>query len=296
MNCELIRTFARFIVYTMEVISKITLLRERLSQLRSEGNSIGFVPTMGALHEGHASLVRRSVKENDVTVVSIFLNPTQFNDPKDLERYPRTLEADCRLLGECGADIAFAPSVKEIYPEPDTRQFSYPPTDSVMEGAMRPGHFNGVCQIVSKLFSYVETDRAYFGEKDYQQIAVIRRMVDDLGFKLQIVPCPVVRQSDGLALSSRNTLLSDEERVTAANIYRIMNESRSLDLTVQQTHDYVVEEINNIPGLTVQYFSIVDGESLADVTSWDDAPSIVGCITVFCGTKPIRLIDHIRYK
>ena len=296
MNCELIRTFARFIVYTMEVISKITLLRERLSQLRSEGNSIGFVPTMGALHEGHASLVRRSVKENDVTVVSIFLNPTQFNDPKDLERYPRTLEADCRLLGECGADIAFAPSVKEIYPEPDTRQFSYPPTDSVMEGAMRPGHFNGVCQIVSKLFSYVETDRAYFGEKDYQQIAVIRRMVDDLGFKLQIVPCPVVRQSDGLALSSRNALLSDEERVTAANIYRIMNESRSLDLTVQQTHDYVVEEINNIPGLTVQYFSIVDGESLADVTSWDDAPSIVGCITVFCGTKPIRLIDHIRYK
>ena len=296
MNCELIRTFARFIVYTMEVISKITLLRERLSQLRSEGNSIGFVPTMGALHEGHASLVRRSVKENDVTVVSIFLNPTQFNDPKDLERYPRTLEADCRLLGECGADIAFAPSVKEIYPEPDTRQFSYPPTDSVMEGAMRPGHFNGVCQIVSKLFSYVEPDRAYFGEKDYQQIAVIRRMVDDLGFKLQIVPCPVVRQSDGLALSSRNALLSDEERVTAANIYRIINESRSLDLTVQQTHDYVVEEINNIPGLTVQYFSIVDGESLADVTSWDDAPSIVGCITVFCGTKPIRLIDHIRYK
>ena len=296
MNCELIRTFARFIVYTMEVISKITLLRERLSQLRSEGNSIGFVPTMGALHEGHASLVRRSVKENDVTIVSIFLNPTQFNDPKDLERYPRTLEADCRLLEECGADIAFAPSVKEIYPEPDTRQFSYPPTDSVMEGAMRPGHFNGVCQIVSKLFAYVEPDRAYFGEKDYQQIAVIRRMVDDLGFKLQIVPCPVVRQSDGLALSSRNTLLSDEERVTAANIYRIMNESRSLDLTVQQTHDYVVEEINNIPGLTVQYFSIVDGESLADVTSWDDAPSIVGCITVFCGTKPIRLIDHIRYK
>lgn len=296
MNCELIRTFARFSVYTMEVISKITLLRERLSQLRSEGNSIGFVPTMGALHEGHASLVRRSVKENDVTVVSVFLNPTQFNDPKDLERYPRTLEADCRLLETCGADIVFAPSVKEIYPEPDTRQFSYPPTDSVMEGAMRPGHFNGVCQIVSKLFSYVEPDRVYLGEKDYQQIAVIRRMVDDLGFKVQIVPCPVVRQSDGLALSSRNALLSDEERVTAANIYRIMNESRSLGLTVQQTHDYVVEEINSIPGLTVQYFSIVDGDSLADVSSWEDTQSIVGCITVFCGTKPIRLIDHIRYR
>ena len=280
----------------MEVINTISKLRKRLAQKRKEGCTIGLVPTMGALHEGHASLVRRSVEENDVTVVSIFLNPTQFNDPKDLERYPRTLDADCQLLEQCKADIAFAPTVKEIYPEPDTRQFSYPPTDSVMEGAMRPGHFNGVCQIVSKLFMYVEPDRAYFGEKDYQQIAVIRRMVDDLGFKLEIVPCPVVRQSDGLALSSRNALLSDEERKTAANIYRIMNKSRSLGLSVQQTHDYVVDAINDIDGLEVQYFSIVDGDSLADVTSWDDAPGIVGCITVFCGTKPIRLIDHIRYK
>jgi len=280
----------------MTVINTISELRECLAQHRKEGHSIGLVPTMGALHEGHASLVRRSVKENDVTVVSIFLNPTQFNDPKDLERYPRTLDADCRILEQCGADIAFAPTVKEIYPEPDTRQFSYPPTDTVMEGAMRPGHFNGVCQIVSKLFSYVEPDRGYFGEKDYQQIAVIRRMADDLGFRLQIVPCPVVRQSDGLALSSRNALLSPEERKTAANIYRILNESRTLGLTIQQTHDWVVKEINAIPGLEVQYFSIVDGDSLADVTSWDETASIVGCITVFCGTTPIRLIDHIRYK
>ncbi|MBQ6192501.1 MAG: pantoate--beta-alanine ligase [Bacteroidaceae bacterium] len=280
----------------MKVINTINQLRECLAKYREEGRTIGLVPTMGALHEGHASLVRRSVEENDITVVSIFLNPTQFNDPKDLERYPRTLDADCRLLEACKADIAFAPSVKEIYPEPDTRQFSYPPTDSVMEGAMRPGHFNGVCQIVSKLFMYVEPDRAYFGEKDYQQIAVIRRMVDDLGFKLEIVPCPVVRQSDGLALSSRNALLSDEERITAANIFRVMNESRSLGLTVQQTRDYVVDRVNSIPGLKVQYFSIVDGDSLADVSSWSDAPSIVGCITVFCGPKPIRLIDHIRYK
>ena len=280
----------------METVNSISLLRELLAQRRSEGKSIGFVPTMGALHEGHASLVRRSVAENDVTVVSIFLNPTQFNDPKDLERYPRTLEADCRLLEECGADIAFAPTVKEIYPEPDTRHFSYPPTDSVMEGAMRPGHFNGVCQIVSKLFTYVEPDRAYFGEKDYQQIAVIRRMVDDLGFKVEMVPCPVVRQPDGLALSSRNSLLTDDERRTAANIYRVMKESRGLGLSVQQTHDFVVNGINAILGLEVQYFSIVDGDTLADVASWDAAPSIVGCITVFCGEKPIRLIDHIRYK
>lgn len=280
----------------MNIVNKISELRLALDECRGRGCSIGLVPTMGALHEGHASLVRRSVAENDVTVVSVFLNPTQFNDPKDLERYPRTLEADCELLDACGADIVFAPGVEEIYPEPDTRCFSYPPTDSVMEGAMRPGHFNGVCQIVSKLFSYVEPDKAYFGEKDYQQIAVIRRMVADLGFGLEIVPCPVIRQSDGLAMSSRNTLLSDEERQTAANIYRVLNESRTLGLTVQQTHDYVVNEIDAIPMLEVQYFNIVDGDTLADVSSWDEAQSIVGCITVFCGEKPIRLIDHIRYK
>lgn len=280
----------------MNIVNKISELRLALDECRGRGCSIGLVPTMGALHEGHASLVRRSVTENDVTVVSVFLNPTQFNDPKDLERYPRTLEADCELLDACGADIVFAPGVEEIYPEPDTRCFSYPPTDSVMEGAMRPGHFNGVCQIVSKLFSYVEPDKAYFGEKDYQQIAVIRRMVADLGFGLEIVPCPVIRQSDGLAMSSRNTLLSDEERQTAANIYRVLNESCTLGLTVQQTHDYVVNEIDAIPMLEVQYFNIVDGDTLADVSSWDEAQSVVGCITVFCGEKPIRLIDHIRYK
>lgn len=280
----------------MNIVNKISELRLALDECRGRGCSIGLVPTMGALHEGHASLVRRSVAENDVTVVSVFLNPTQFNDPKDLERYPRTLEADCELLEACGADIVFAPGVEEVYPEPDTRCFSYPPTDSVMEGAMRPGHFNGVCQIVSKLFSYVEPDKAYFGEKDYQQIAVIRRMVADLGFGLEIVPCPVIRQADGLAMSSRNTLLSDEERQTAANIYRVLNESRSLGLSVQQTHDYVVKEIDAIPMLEVQYFNIVDGDTLADVSSWDEAQSIVGCITVFCGEKPIRLIDHIRYK
>lgn len=280
----------------MLIIHKISELQSQLQHERQQGHTVGLVPTMGALHQGHASLVRRSVSENDVTVVSIFLNPTQFNDKKDLERYPRTLEADCDLLEQCGAQIAFAPSVEEIYPEPDTRSFSYPPTDSVMEGAMRPGHFNGVCQIVSKLFYFTNPDKAYFGEKDYQQIAVIRRMVADLGFKLQIVPCPVIREESGLAMSSRNTLLTAEERALAANIYRIMKESRSLNASVSETHDYVVNRINAIDGLEVQYFSIVDGDTLADVASWQDAESIVGCITVFCGSKPIRLIDHIRYK
>lgn len=280
----------------MQVINTIAQLQETLLAERAKGMSIGLVPTMGALHEGHASLVRRSVSENDITVVSIFLNPTQFNDPKDLERYPRTLESDCAILEECGAQIAFAPSVSEIYPEPDTRQFSYPPTDSVMEGARRPGHFNGVCQIVSKLFMITDPDRAYFGEKDYQQIAVIRRMVEDLKFRVDIIPCPVIREADGLAMSSRNTLLAPDEKAIAPNIYRILKESKSLGLTVSETREWVVSNINEIPSLEVEYYSIVDGNTLADIEDWSGSDSVVGCITVYCGKTPIRLIDHIRYK
>lgn len=280
----------------MLIVQTIAELKACLNGEREQGHSVGLVPTMGALHAGHASLVERSVKENDVTVVSIFLNPTQFNDKKDLERYPRTLEADCELLEKCGAQVVFAPSVNEVYPEPDTRVFSYPPTDAVMEGAFRPGHFNGVCQIVSKLFDYVEPDRAYFGEKDYQQICVIRRMVEDLEMDINIVACPVIREESGLARSSRNTLLSDDERQLAAHIYRVLSESRKKQMSVAETHDFVVREIDAIEGLKVQYFSIVDGLTLADVSTWDDAESVVGCITVYCGAVPIRLIDHIRYK
>lgn len=280
----------------MLIVQTIAELKACLNGEREQGHSVGLVPTMGALHAGHASLVERSVKENDVTVVSIFLNPTQFNDKKDLERYPRTLEADCELLEKCGAQVVFAPSVEEVYPEPDTRVFSYPPTDAVMEGAFRPGHFNGVCQIVSKLFDYVEPDRAYFGEKDYQQICVIRRMVEDLKMDINIVACPVIREESGLARSSRNTLLSDEERQLAAHIYRVLSESRKQQMSVAETHDFVVREIDAIEGLKVQYFSIVNGLTLADVSTWDDAESVVGCITVYCGAVPIRLIDHIRYK
>lgn len=280
----------------MLIVQTIAELKACLNGEREQGHSVGLVPTMGALHAGHASLVERSVKENDVTVVSIFLNPTQFNDKKDLERYPRTLEADCELLEKCGAQVVFAPSVEEVYPEPDTRVFSYPPTDAVMEGAFRPGHFNGVCQIVSKLFDYVEPDLAYFGEKDYQQICVIRRMVEDLKMNINIVACPVIREESGLARSSRNTLLSDDERQLAAHIYRVLSESRKKQMSVAETHDFVVSEIDAIEGLKVQYFSIVDGLTLADVSTWNDAESVVGCITVYCGAVPIRLIDHIRYK
>ena len=282
----------------MEVISAKKRLAEVLDALRKEGKTIGLVPTMGALHAGHASLVKRSVAENDVTVVSVFVNPTQFNDKKDLENYPRDVEADEKLLSSLNATYAFIPSVEEMYPEKDTRVFSYPPIDTVMEGARRPGHFNGVCQIVSKLFYAVQPTRAYFGEKDFQQIAVVKAMVKDLGIPVQIVPCPIVRQSDGLALSSRNALLSDDERKLALNISQTLIKSLTYakDHTVSETHDFVVNTLNAIDGLEVQYYEIVDGNSLQDVSSWDDSDYIVGCITVFCGHIPVRLIDNIKYK
>ena len=209
----------------MKLIQTIHELRVALDVLRKEGKTIGLVPTMGALHDGHASLVKRAVAENDVVVVSDFVNPTQFNDKNDLLKYPRTLDADCALLEACGADFVFAPSVEEIYPEPDTRQFSYAPLDTVMEGKYRPGHFNGVCQIVSKLFLIVEPTRAYFGEKDFQQLAIIREMVRKYPFDLEIVGCPIVREADGLALSSRNARLSAEQPVQALKISKTLFDS-----------------------------------------------------------------------
>jgi len=269
------------------------------------------VPTMGALHEGHASLVRRSVRENDVTVVSVFVNPTQFNDKNDLKNYPRTLEADCQLLEKtfdeemvnCKSSngkslFVLAPSVEEMYPTPDTRHFEYPPVSTVMEGAHRPGHFNGVCQVVSRLFYIVKPDRSYFGEKDWQQIAVIKAMVRHLGIKVQIVECDIVRDEDGLAKSSRNTLLSKDERAIAPAIYKALKDSVAYAKkhTLKETHDKVVSDINAVDGLDVEYFSIVDGNTLQDIDNWDDSDYVVGCITVYCGKTPIRLIDHIKYK
>ena len=282
----------------MKLFRSIVELQNELFEVRKEGKTVGLVPTMGALHEGHASLVKRCVAENGVTVVSVFLNPTQFNDKKDLERYPRTLDADCRLLEECGADYVFAPSVEEMYPTPDTRHFDFPPVTTVMEGAHRPGHFNGVCQVVSRLFYIVRPDRAYFGEKDWQQISVIKALVRYLELKLQIVECPTVREADGLAKSSRNTLLSADERKIAPKIYEALKASieYAKTHTVEETHDKVVADINAVDGLEVEYFSIVDGNTLLDVKSWDDSDYIAGCITVYCGKTPIRLIDHITYK
>lgn len=282
----------------MKIINTVASLQQAVTEAKQQGLSVGLVPTMGALHEGHASLIRQSVAENQLTVVSVFVNPTQFNDPKDLQHYPRTFEADAQLIASLGGDVVFAPSVEEVYPQEDTRVFAYPPIDTVMEGARRPGHFNGVCQIVSKLFDMVSPDKAYFGEKDFQQIAVVRAMMRDLGYKFQLVPCPIVREESGLALSSRNALMSDEERVLATNIYRTLRESvdYAQSHTVTETQQFVVEQLNALEGLEVEYYEIVNDETLQPVTSWQYAPHIQGCITVFCGARPVRLIDNIAYR
>ncbi len=282
----------------MKVIKTVKELDEVLLSAREAGKTVGLVPTMGALHEGHASLVRIATEENDVTVVSDFVNPTQFNDKNDLKNYPRTFDSDCKLLETLGATYMFYPSVEEMYPEPDRRKFSYAPIDTVMEGARRPGHFNGVCQVVSKLFMMVKPDKAYFGEKDFQQVAVIRAMVEDLKLPVEICACPIVRESDGLALSSRNALLSESERSLAVNISRVLFVSKAFSAShsIDETRRFVVDTLNDLEGLNVEYYEIVDGLSLQTVCSWEESDSIVGCITVFCGSRPVRLIDNIRYK
>ena len=280
----------------MKLVHTIQELRAELDIQRKAGKKIGFVPTMGALHEGHASLVRRAVAENDVVVVSDFVNPTQFNDKNDLLKYPRTLEADCELLEKEGAAYVFAPSVEEVYPEPDTRQFSYAPLDTVMEGKYRPGHFNGVCQVVSKLFIMVEPDKAYFGEKDFQQLAIIREMVKQMNFPLEIVGCPIVREADGLALSSRNARLSEKERLQALSISKTLFQSKEYAAThtVEETQKFVEDGIAAAEGLELEYFELVDGTTLQKISTWDETNYAVGCITVYCGE--VRLIDNIKYK
>lgn len=282
----------------MKIFDNIVDLQNELFDLRKANKKIGLVPTMGALHQGHASLVKQCVADNDITIVSVFLNPTQFNDPKDLERYPRTFEEDCKILNEVGADIVFAPTPKEMYPTPDNRHFEFPPTSTVMEGAKRPGHFNGVCQVVSRLFYITKPHNAYFGEKDWQQICVIKQLVKYLNLDINIIECPIIREESGLAMSSRNALLTSEERAIAANIYRILKESvtKKDSLSVGELQQEVINSINAIDQLEVEYFEIVDGNTLETVHSWNDSPYIVGCITVYCGATPIRLIDHIKYK
>ncbi|MDD2416216.1 MAG: pantoate--beta-alanine ligase [Parabacteroides sp.] len=279
----------------MKIVNSIKELRLQLDEDKQKGKKVGLVPTMGALHAGHISLVKRCVAENDVCVVSIFVNPTQFNNPNDLLTYPRTLDEDCQLLESSGCTYVFAPSVEEMYPEPDNRVFDFGTVAQVMEGARRPGHFNGVAQIVSKLFYAVKPDVSYFGEKDFQQIAVIRAMVKQLEIPVKIVDCPIQRESDGLALSSRNTRLTPEQRQKAPVIARTLKESVTFvpEKSVQQVIDYVVSTLNNVPDMSVEYFEIVDGNTLESISNWSDTTYPVGCITVYCGE--VRLIDNVKY-
>lgn len=279
----------------MEIIRTVELLRRRVEEEKQCGHSVGLVPTMGALHAGHVSLIDRARKENDIVVVSVFVNPTQFNNLEDLRSYPRTEDADCEKMTNAGVDIAFIPSVEEVYPEPDTRIFDLGPVAEVMEGPMRPGHFNGVAQIVSKLFDMVQPHRAYFGEKDFQQIAVIRRMVELEGFNIDIIDCPIMREIDGLAMSSRNVRLTPSQRQIAPAIYKAL--VASIDYakshSVKETKQHVIDEINAQPEMEVEYYEIVDSLTMQPINNWDDSNCPVGCITVYCGE--VRLIDNIKY-
>lgn len=280
----------------MKIVNSIQELKRYLAGERQNNKQIGFVPTMGALHNGHLSLAKCCVEENDVCVVSIFVNPTQFNDKNDLATYPRTFESDCALLEKAGCDYVFAPSEAEMYPEPDTRTFDFGTVSAVMEGARRPGHFNGVAQIVSKLFYAVEPDNAYFGEKDFQQIAVIRAMVKQLNMPVKINACPILREADGLALSSRNIRLTPEQRQKAPLIARTLKESTNFAAgkSVQEVIDFVINTINVDPVMQVEYYEIVDGNTMESIENWSDTDYAVGCITVYCGD--VRLIDNIKYK
>ena len=281
----------------MRIVKTINELISLVNELKADNKTIGFVPTMGALHEGHLTLVRQCVAENEVCIVSVFVNPTQFNNKADLEKYPRNVEKDAQLLEEAGCAYVFAPSAEEMYSTDElenTFQFDFGGMDRLMEGKFRPGHFNGVVQVVSKLFKLVQPDKAYFGKKDFQQLAIIHRMVRLMHFQVEIIDCPIVREASGLAMSSRNERLSAAERDTAANIYRILNESRNLTdkMSPGELTQWVTDEVNNAGGLSVEYFDIADCETLITIDRWQ--PESIGCIAVFCGE--VRLIDNIEYN
>jgi pantoate--beta-alanine ligase len=280
----------------MKIINSISELQKLVAENKRQVKKVGLVPTMGALHDGHIALVERCVRENEISVASIFVNPTQFNDPSDLMNYPRTPDKDTELLRRIGCCYVFKPSVEEMYPEPDTHVFNFGTLDKVMEGKFRPGHFNGVAQIVSKLFAAVLPDRAYFGEKDFQQIAIIREMVRQLKFPVEIIACPIIREADGLAMSSRNQRLTIQEREKAPKIAQLLNISRTFapEKSINETLEFVKAGLLSDTIFRLDYFEIVDGNTLQIVENWDESDYIVGCIAVFCG--PIRLIDNIVYK
>lgn len=285
----------------MQILTTKQALQSAVQACKIAGQTIGLVPTMGALHEGHATLVRRAVQENDICIVSVFVNPTQFNNKEDLAKYPRDINRDAELLRSIGAQYVFAPTPEEMYSAEEmnsTFAFDFAGLDQVMEGKMRPGHFNGVVQVVSRLFYLVQPNKAYFGEKDFQQLAIIHHMVERSNMAgtfgaLQIIDCPIVREASGLALSSRNERLSKKEKQTALVISQTLFASLEWakeGLSVAQVQQRVTETINAVEGLEVEYYDIVDQTTLQPTNSFTNA---IGCVTVYCG--PVRLIDNIKY-
>ena len=278
----------------MIVVKTVEELKDVVFRIKSNGKSVGLVPTMGALHDGHLSLIKRAKNENEVVVCSIFVNPVQFNNPVDLEKYPRNVERDLQMI-EPYVDVAFTPTPEDVFPEPPKEHYDFGKLEQVMEGAFRPGHFNGVGIIVKRLFDWTTPDKAYFGEKDFQQLVIIKHLVKDYNIKTQVIPCPIVREESGLAMSSRNERLSPEDRAKAANIYRILKESLKLkEEPIQDIKDFVINEINKIDGFKLDYYEIVDDMTLQPVDFADLSTGIIGCIAVYVGE--VRLIDNIRYK
>lgn len=280
---------------SMKTLTHISALQNQLELARKTSKTVGLVPTMGALHPGHLSLIEAAEKENDFIVVTIFVNPTQFNNRKDLEIYPRDMEKDLLMLADYKVDIVFAPDVEEMYPSEEKRVFDLHPLDSVMEGKFRPGHFAGVAEIVSKLFEITSPDNAYFGLKDFQQLSIIRKLTELMGIDINIIGCPIIREDDGLAMSSRNQLLSKTERDAAPHIYKTLLAAKTFKgkRSPAEISDYVKKEINAHPLMELEYFEIVDDKELTTVSSWDSDGNKVGCIAVHLGA--VRLIDNIYF-
>ncbi|SMO62389.1 pantoate--beta-alanine ligase [Saccharicrinis carchari] len=280
----------------MEIVTKSEELKKMVGKHKEEGLTIGFVPTMGALHQGHLSLINKAATCTDIVVVSIFVNPNQFNNPDDLKNYPRTIDEDTLLLNSTACNILYHPSVNQVYPNKDTRTFDFGMLDKVMEGEFRPGHFNGVAQVVSRFFDLVQPDKAFFGEKDFQQLAIIKAMTKMLNYPVEIIAGEIIREKDGLALSSRNARLNYEQRKAAPLISKVLMESKPLMNTknIKEVVNFVVENINKSALLNVEYFNIVDGDTLQTLDKWSQSDYIVGCIAVFA--DKVRLIDNLIYK
>ncbi len=278
----------------MIIYSRISDTTTHLKQKRDEGSTIGFVPTMGALHEGHLELMRKAKKENDLLVVSIFVNPIQFNNQDDLKKYPRDLKKDSELLATVGCDILFAPTVNEMYPEKVTKKYDFGLLENIMEGASRPGHFNGVGVVVSKLFDICIPHKAYFGEKDYQQLAIIKKLVEIESIPVEIVPCPIVREVDGLAMSSRNERLTPNERASAPYIYEVLQDAKTTSefLCTNRLKQYVLNQFSDRKEFEVEYFELADDVDLQPIKTHDPEKGTIGFIAVNLGK--VRLIDNIR--